>query len=191
MIIETEYLYNKVNLYLDSIIQEKELKNNDDINNNFTNINKSLLINSANTKNNNMIFFKSYLKKDESNCFTIVDIKNSIKCLFNKDYLSEYLNQYPSYISLNNFDGTLIYVKKCYYDILFNKEGEEKINSKVILIIEDFDLDQAQKMSNELYNQKYLDINLNPDIEDKLDDIYYDYSKEISSKKICISKYPK
>ena len=178
MIIETEYLYNKVNLYLDSIIQEKEFKNKDDTNNNFTNINKSLLLNSANIKNNNMIFFKSYLKKDESNCFTIVDIKNSIKCLFNKEYLSEYLNQYPSYISLNNFDGTLIYVKKCYYDILFNKEGEEKINSKVILIIEDFDLDQAQKMSNELYNQKYLDINLNPDIEDKLDDIYYNMIKE-------------
>jgi hypothetical protein len=178
MIIETEYLYNKVNLYLDSIIQEKEFKNKVDTNNNFTNINKSLLLNSANIKNNNMIFFKSYLKKDESNCFTIVDIKNSIKCLFNKEYLSEYLNQYPSYISLNNFDGTLIYVKKCYYDILFNKEGEEKINSKVILIIEDFDLDQAQKMSNELYNQKYLDINLNPDIEDKLDDIYYNMIKE-------------
>ena len=178
MIIETEYLYNKVNLYLDSIIQEKEFKNKDDSNNNFNNINRSLLITSANKKNNNMIFFKSYLKKDESNCFTIVDIKNSIKCLFNQEYLLEYLNQYPSYISLNNFDGTLIYVKKCYYDILFNKEGEEKINSKVILIIEDFDLDQAQKMSNELYNQKYLDINLNPDIEDKLDEIYYNMIRE-------------
>jgi hypothetical protein len=33
-------------------------------------------------------------------------------------------------------------------------------------------------MSNELYNQKYLDINLNPDIEDKLDDIYYNMIKE-------------
>ena len=178
MIIETEYLYNKVNLYLDSIIQEKDLNNKDDTNNNFANINKTLLINSSKNKNNNMIFFKSYLKKDESNCFTIVDIKNSIKCLFNQEYLSEYLNQYPSYISLNNFDGTLIYVRKCYYDILFNKEGEEKINAKIILIIEDFDLDQAQKMSNELYNQKYLDINLNPDIEDKLDDIYYNMIKE-------------
>jgi len=178
MIIETEYLYNKVNLYLDSIIQEKDLNNKDDTNNNFANINKSLLINSSNKKNNNMIFFKSYLKKDDTNCFTIVDIKNSIKCLFNQEYLSEFLNQYPSYISLNNFDGTLIYVRKCYYDILFNKEGEEKINAKVILIIEDFDLDQAQKMSNELYNQKYLDINLNPDIEDKLDDIYYNMIKE-------------
>ncbi len=178
MIIETEYLYNKVNLYLDSIIQEKDLNNKDDTNNNFANINKTLLINSSKNKNNNTIFFKSYLKKDESNCFTIVDIKNSIKCLFNQEYLSEYLNQYPSYISLNNFDGTLIYVRKCYYDILFNKEGEEKINAKIILIIEDFDLDQAQKMSNELYNQKYLDINLNPDIEDKLDDIYYNMIKE-------------
>ena len=38
MIIETEYLYNKVNLYLDSIIQEKVLNNKDDINNNFANI---------------------------------------------------------------------------------------------------------------------------------------------------------
>ena len=178
MIIESEYLYSKVNLYLDAIIQEKENKNKDDSNNNFTNINKSILMNSANIKNNNMIFFKSYLKKDETNCFTIVDIKNSIKCLFNKEYLSEFLNQYPSYISLNNFDGTLIYVKKCYYDILYNKEGEEKVNAKVILIIEDFDLDQAQKMSNELYNQKYIDINLNPDIEDKLDDIYYNIIKE-------------
>ena len=178
MIIETEYLYNKVNLYLDSIIQEKDHNNKDDTNNNFANINKSLLINSSNNKHNNMIFFKSYLKKDESNCFTIVDIKNSIKCLFNQEYLSGFLNQYPSYISLNNFDGTLIYVRKCYYDILFNKEGEEKINAKIILIIEDFDLDQAQKMSNELYNQKYLDINLNPDIEDKLDDIYYNMIKE-------------
>ena len=178
MIIESEYLYSKVNLYLDAIIQEKENKNKDDSNNNFTNINKSILMNSANIKNNNMIFFKSYLKKDESNCFTIVDIKNSIKCLFNQEYLSEFLNQYPSYISLNNFDGTLIYVKKCYYDILYNKEGEEKVNAKVILIIEDFDLDQAQKMSNELYNQKYIDINLNPDIEDKLDDIYYNIIKE-------------
>jgi hypothetical protein len=88
------------------------------------------------------------------------------------------LNQYPSYISLNNFDGTLIYVKKCYYDILFNKVGEETVNAKVILIVEDFDFDQAQKMSKELYNQKYIDINLNPDIEEKLDDIYYNIIKE-------------
>ena len=34
------------------------------------------------------------------------------------------------------------------------------------------------KKDNELYNQKYLDINLNPDIEDKLDDIYYNMIKE-------------
>ena len=44
MIIETEYLYNKVNLYLDGIIEEKNSKNRDDSNNTFSNINKSLLI---------------------------------------------------------------------------------------------------------------------------------------------------
>ena len=178
MIIESSYLFNNVNIFLESIIQEKDPKNKDNLNNNFSNLNKSLLLTSANKKNNNMTIFKSYLKKDESNCFTIVDIKNSIKCLFNQDYLNEYMNRYPSYVSLNNCEGTCIYVRKCYYDILFNKEGEDKINSKVVLIIEDFGLDQSNKMTNSSYNQKYVDINLEPEIEDKLDTIYYNMIRE-------------
>ena len=178
MIIESSYLFNNVNIFLESIIQEKDPKNKDNLNNNFSNLNKSLLLTSANKKNNNMTIFKSYLKKDESNCFTIVDIKNSIKCLFNQDYLNEYMNRYPSYVSLNNCEGTCIYVRKCYYDILFNKEGEDKINSKVVLIIKDFGLDQSNKITNSSYNQKYVDINLEPEIEDKLDTIYYNMIRE-------------
>ena len=178
MIIESSYLFNKVNIFLESIIEEKDLKNKDNLDKNFSNLNKSLLLSSANKKNNNMTIFKSYLKKDESNCFTIVDIKNSIKCLFNKDYLQEYMDQFPSYVSLNNCEGVCIYVRKCYYDILFNKEGEDKINSKVVLIIEDFGLDQSNKMTNSSFNQKYVDINLEPDIEDKLDTIYYNMIRE-------------
>ena len=178
MIIETSYLFNKVNIFLESIIQEKDPKNKDNLNNNFSNLNKSLLLSSANKKNNNMTIFKSYLKKDESNCFTLVDIKNSIKCLFNKEYLNDYMDGFPSYVSLNNCEGVCIYVRKCYYDILFNKEGEDKINSKVVLIIEDFGLDQSNKMTNSSFNQKYIDINLEPEIEDKLDTIYYNMIRE-------------
>ena len=178
MIIESSYLFNKVNIFLESIIEEKDLKNKDNLDKNFSNLNKSLLLSSANKKNNNMTIFKSYLKKDESNCFTIVDIKNSIKCLFNKEYLNDYMNRFPSYVSLNNCEGVCIYVRKCYYDILFNKEGEDKINSKVVLIIEDFGLDQSNKMTNSSFNQKYVDINLEPDIEDKLDIIYYNMIRE-------------
>ena len=166
MIIESSYLFNKVNIFLESIIEEKELKNKDNLDKNFSNLNKSLLLSSANKKNNNMTIFKSYLKKDESNCFTIVDIKNSIKCLFNKDYLKEYMDQFPSYVSLNNCEGVCIYV------------SEDKINSKVVLIIEDFGLDQSNKMTNSSFNQKYVDINLEPDIEDKLDTIYYNMIRE-------------
>ena len=80
--------------------------------------------------------------------------------------------------NLNNCEGICIYVRKCYYDILFNKEGEDKINSKVVLIIEDFGLDQSNKMTNSSYNQKYVDINLEPEIEDKLDTIYYNMIRE-------------
>ena len=35
MIIESEYLYSKVNLYLYGIIQEKKIKNKEEKNNNF------------------------------------------------------------------------------------------------------------------------------------------------------------
>ena len=67
MIIETSYLFNKVNIFLESIIQEKDPKNKDNLNNNFSNLNKSLLLSSANKKNNNMTIFKSYLKKKIKN----------------------------------------------------------------------------------------------------------------------------
>ena len=69
------------------------------------------------------------------------------------------MDQFPSYVSLNNCEGVCIYVRKCYYDILFNKEGEDKINSKVVLIIEDFGLDQSNKMTNSSFNQKLNEIN--------------------------------
>ena len=34
--------------------------------------------------------FKTYLKKDENNCFTVIDKENSIKCLFDKQFLQNH-----------------------------------------------------------------------------------------------------
>lgn len=47
---------------------------------------------------------KTYFKKDENNCFTIVDKEHSIKCVFEEIFLSNYLAAHPSYFKLYMFD---------------------------------------------------------------------------------------
>jgi hypothetical protein len=49
--------------------------------------------------------FKSYLKRDEFNCFAIFDNECSIKCVFDKDFLKNYLALLPSYIKLDSLEG--------------------------------------------------------------------------------------
>jgi hypothetical protein len=49
--------------------------------------------------------FKSYLKKDDLKCFSIFDAEYSIKLVIDKDFLSTYLNQLPSYIKPDTFEG--------------------------------------------------------------------------------------
>ena len=44
-------------------------------------------------------------------------------------------------LSLSNCENTNLYVRAFYYYILFNKEGEDKIYLKVVLIIEEFCLE--------------------------------------------------
>jgi hypothetical protein len=54
--------------------------------------------------------FKSYLRMDEFNCFTVSDCKYSIKCIFDKDFVKSFLDQLPSYIKLENFEGIYYYI---------------------------------------------------------------------------------
>lgn len=48
---------------------------------------------------------KSYLKKDEHNCFTIYDKEHSIKCIFDKEFLNNYLSEHASHMKFDNFDS--------------------------------------------------------------------------------------
>jgi hypothetical protein len=50
--------------------------------------------------------FKSFLRKDEQDCFCIVD-DTSIKCVFEENNLKEYLNSLPSYLRFENFEGII------------------------------------------------------------------------------------
>ena len=139
MIIEKSVLGNLVLDYLEKIINKEETSS----------LNLS---------------FKTYLKKDENNCYTILDKENSIKCIFEKNFLKEYLSQYPSYTNFNQFDGMLIMVKKSHFDILFFKNVNKTISYRIILIISEFILDQAQKISNNLDGHNYININFVPEV---------------------------
>ena len=121
------------------------------------------------------ISFKTYLKKDENNCYTILDKENSIKCVFEKKYLKEYLSQFPSYTNFNQFDGMLIMVKQSHFDIIFFKNVNKTISYRIILIITEFILDQAQKISNNLEQHKYININFVPQVEEKLKQFYFKF----------------
>ena len=121
------------------------------------------------------ISFKTYLKKDENNCYTILDKENSIKCVFEKKYLKEYLSQFPSYTNFNQFDGMLIMVKRSHFDIIFFKNVNKTISYRIILIITEFILDQAQKISNNLEQHKYININFVPQVEEKLKQFYFKF----------------
>jgi hypothetical protein len=53
------------------------------------------------------IKLKSYLKKDEHNCFTIYDKEHSIKCIFDREFLNNYLSEHASHMKFDNFDSKL------------------------------------------------------------------------------------
>ena len=129
----------------------------------------------------NSFRFKTYLKKDDNDCFTIIDKENCIKCIFEKKYLEEYFSKLPSYNNINQFDGMLILIKKALFDIIFYKNVNKTISYRVVLIIKEFDLDQAQKMNENRYNKKYLNVNFVPEVENKLKNFYFNYIKKIVS----------
>ena len=135
------------------------------------------------TEEESNIVFKTYLKKDDNNCFTIVDKDHSIKCVFNKEFLAEYLSTRPSYVRLDSFDGkfkilnlgSLILIKKHYFDLLFIKNVNHTFSVRVVLYIFDFECDIVQKTKEKNIAKK--NVNSVTSIKNKLKDFIYEYSK--------------
>ena len=128
--------------------------------------------------------FKTYLKKDENGCFTIMDKKHCIKCVFNKQSLQNYFQTYPSYVNINQYEGMLIMVKQAHFDVIMYKNVNRTISYRVILIITEFDLDQGQKMSSENYNVCYKNVNFESKIAEMMEVFYFNYMKTHVMKKL-------
>lgn len=127
------------------------------------------------TKVNDKLKFKTYLKKDDNDNFVVIDKEHSIKCLFDKKYMELYFSTYPSYTSLDQYDGMLIMIMKASFDVLFFKNINKTLTYRVVLCVLEFELDNAQKMSIENYTSQYPNVNLVPKIEEKLNAFYYNF----------------
>jgi hypothetical protein len=50
---------------------------------------------------------KSFIKKDENSCYSIFDKDHSIKCVFDKKFLDNYLGEQPSHIKFESFESKI------------------------------------------------------------------------------------
>lgn len=124
-------------------------------------------------KTEDSTIFKSYFCKDESNCLTIIDQDCSIKCVFDKDFLSKYLSNLPSYTKVESFENAMVLIKKCNFDLHFTKNLNKTLSIRVILYIKDFEVDFGQKS---IGNYRKPNINSNKKIQKKLQDFYHNYT---------------
>jgi hypothetical protein len=69
----------------------------------------------------------------------------------------------------------MILIKRYYFDVLMVKNVNKTISIRVILYIQDFEVDIAQRAKDKNINRK--NINTHPKIIEKLKDFYYTFTK--------------
>ena len=115
---------------------------------------------------------KSFLTKDENNCFNIYDNKDHcIKCVFDKTFLKKYLSANPSYVQIDNLGGVAITITKGIFDILCYMK-DNSIERKVVLVIQEFSIAPKEKNDKE---SNYININSESSIKEKIKQAYYNY----------------
>lgn len=115
---------------------------------------------------------KSFITKDDSNCFNIYDSKeHCIKCVFDKTFLKKYLSANPSYVQIDNLTGIAITITKGIFDI-FCYMKDNFIERKVVLVIQEFSIDPHTKNDKE---SNFQNINSEPSIKEKIKQAYYNY----------------
>jgi hypothetical protein len=69
----------------------------------------------------------------------------------------------------------MILIKKYHFDVLMVKNVNKTISIRVVLYIQDFEIDIAQRAKDKNITRK--NINTNPKIIEKLKDFYYNFTK--------------
>ena len=69
----------------------------------------------------------------------------------------------------------MILIKKYHFDVLMVKNVNKTISIRVVLYIQDFEVDIAQRAKDKNITRK--NVNTNPKIREKLRDFYYNFTK--------------
>lgn len=139
MITSYKFFTEKINIFLDKIINRSKLDNT---------------LNEDSYKDETNIAFRTILKNIGENNYIFIDSENSITAYFDikiKDYMDKHI---PTFLSNQDIP---IFVKKSNFDILFEKGTE--ITSKVILIITEFEFIFNEIVKSES-NKEYEDVTL-------------------------------
>lgn len=124
---------------------------------------------------------KSFIKKDENRCYSIFDRDYSIKCVFDNKFLENYLAEQPSHVKFESFESnlnlivdSLILIKNYNLDILVIKNLNKTISLRIVLYIQEFEIDVAQKSKDKNIKKN---INTHSKVSNLLIEFFYNYSK--------------
>jgi hypothetical protein len=73
---------------------------------------KNKCVSVPNYENEEKMTLKAYIKKDENKCYSIFDRDFSIKCVFDKTNLEEYLADQPSNVKFESFESKINFLYK-------------------------------------------------------------------------------
>lgn len=106
----------------------------------------------------------------EDNCFAIVDNECTVKCVFEGDIFEKELQRRK--VKLENLGDQTCIILKSHFDVLFSLDINNNHLLKVVLFVEEFEL-QGQYIYNKEVPQN---INLLPQIQALLRDVHSAYS---------------
>ena len=109
--------------------------------------------------------FKTFLKRDKTNNYYIIDKKRTIKCYFKLKNIKKCLDVNSSFLLSKKIKNIIINVKHSKIDIQLQKIDDKILLPKMVLIISEFSLQQNILIPYSLLNYHHKDVNLDSDID--------------------------
>ena len=170
MITTTNFISEEVLMYLEDRIQENNLrlqlkeKNNkssneessEDSDDEISDIKKLPI---------HELSFKSFFKKDNRSNYYIMDRKSTIQCYFNIKKIKDCLNEENVMLLVKNTKNLVIDVKNAKIDLKIKKTNDKKILPSIVIIIDEFSLENCNILPFKFLNYQHNDVNLEKEVD--------------------------
>ena len=159
MITTTTFISDKIILYLEDLIERNTIKPE--------NLRPEMYYQDPVIQKplDTNLSFRSFLKKDNKNNYYIIDKKSTIKCYFNIRKIKKCLNKNSSLLLIKNTKNLVIDVKNAKIDIRLQKSEDKILLPTMIMIVNEFKLDQSTIIPYTALNFRHRDVNLDADVD--------------------------